>query len=322
LNERISMLKSVCLSHTPLRGLLDPQPGVIAEIDAAIESARQKVRDFDPELVIMFAPDHFNGFFYDLMPPFCVGTAAEAIGDFGTPAGEISVATELAGQCAAFLIKDGLDVAVSHRMRVDHGFANPLQDLWGRLDEVPLIPIFINSVAPPLPTFARVRALGEAVGRFAESTAKRVLLLGSGGLSHEPPVPKFAGASEEVAERLIAGRNPTEQVTKARLERLMKAARLLAAGDEQVKPLNPEWDRDFLDLVRDGRWAECDRWDDETISQQAGNSAHEVRTWIAALAAVGSVSKPRTEVLYYRPVPEWIAGFGMAWAETDAAISA
>ncbi|VTU34243.1 2,3-dihydroxyphenylpropionate/2, 3-dihydroxicinnamic acid 1,2-dioxygenase [Variovorax sp. PBS-H4] len=108
----------------------------MAEIDAQIEAVRDRVRAFAPELVVLFAPDHFNGFFYDLMPPFCIGTAASAIGDFGTVAGELSVPTALASACAASLLEQGIDVAVSHRMRVDHGFANPLQDIFGGLAEV------------------------------------------------------------------------------------------------------------------------------------------------------------------------------------------
>lgn len=307
-------LQAVCLSHTPLRGLLDPLPDVLAEIDSALAGVRRKVQAFAPELVVLFAPDHFNGFFYDLMPPYCIGMEAEAIGDFGTPAGHLSVDSELASACAGFLLKSGIDMCVSHRMRVDHGFSNPLHDLFGGVDRVPVVPIFINCVAPPLPTTTRVRELGRTVGRWATATGKRVLVVGSGGLSHEPPVPTLAGASPEVAERLIAGRNPGKEANQARLGRLMDAARRLAAEDTQVKPLNPRWDREFLALMSRGGWADFDAHDDETISREAGKSAHEVRTWLAAMSAIEGLADLHVAVEYYRPVPEWIAGFGVAWA--------
>lgn len=304
-------MRVLCISHTPLRGLLDPEAAAVAEIDAQVEAARRRVRAFDPELVVLFAPDHFNGFFYDLMPAFCIGTAATAIGDFGTVAGEISVPTEFATACAASLLAQGIDVAVSHRMQVDHGFANPLQDIFGGLDKVPVIPVFINSVATPLPSIARSRALGLAVGAFARSTGKRVLFVGSGGLSHEPPVPKYAGAPSEVKERLISGRNPSPDVSKARLNRLMHAATSLARGDVQFKPLNPQWDRQFLKLLEEGRIAECDAWQDDEVGRVAGDSAHEVRTWLAAISAVSAEHPPVIDLSYYREVPEWIAGFGL-----------
>ena len=73
------MLK--CLSHTPLRGLNDPGAAVLAEVDALLAQARAEVEAFDPELIVIFAPDHYNGLFYDLMPPFVLATAAESVGD-------------------------------------------------------------------------------------------------------------------------------------------------------------------------------------------------------------------------------------------------
>ena len=41
-----------------------------------LDSCAAALRAFDPDLVVVFGPDHFNGFFYELMPAFCIGTAA------------------------------------------------------------------------------------------------------------------------------------------------------------------------------------------------------------------------------------------------------
>jgi hypothetical protein len=43
-----------------------------------LESASAALHAFNPDLVVVFGPDHFNGFFYELMPAFCIGTSAEA----------------------------------------------------------------------------------------------------------------------------------------------------------------------------------------------------------------------------------------------------
>lgn len=75
-------------------------------LDAQMEAVREGPRAFAPELVVLFTPDHFNGFFYDLMQPFCIGTAASAIGDFGTVAGELPVPTALASARAARIAGD------------------------------------------------------------------------------------------------------------------------------------------------------------------------------------------------------------------------
>lgn len=306
-----------CLSHTPLVGLVDPSPQVLAEIDASIASARERIAEFDPELVILFAPDHYNGFFYDVMPSFCIGVAAEAVGDFGSAAGVISVPQDLAEQCADRVLEEGVDAAVSYRMQVDHGFAQPLELLLGGLDRYPTIPIFINCVAKPLPTFKRVRALGEAIGEFARASNKRVLLLGSGGLSHQPPVPELATANPLLKDRLLgSGRNLPADERDARTQRVISAAHRFVEDQESLHPLNPEWDSYFLDVLESGQVCELDAQGNDELSALAGKSTHEVKAWVAAFAALSVFGPYQTSDRYYRPIPEWIAGFGMLSAQS------
>ena len=307
-------LRLECLSHTPLHGYYDPAPEVVAEVERAQAAARARVEAFDPELVILFAPDHYNGYFYDLMPPFCLGVHAEAIGDFKSLAGPLSVPKELALASARQVMDTGVDLAVSYRMKVDHGFAQALEVLTGALDRYPVLPVFINSVAPPMASCRRARLLGDAFGRFAMSTGKRVLVVGSGGISHEPPVPEIATATPEVAERLIGGRNPSPQDRLARQARTIAAAQSFTAGTSAMHELNPEWDRAFLRLLADGRLSEVDAFTDDWITAQGGKSAHEIRTWIAAFAALSAAGPYEASVEYYRPIKEWIAGFAVMQA--------
>ncbi|RYY27195.1 MAG: 3-carboxyethylcatechol 2,3-dioxygenase [Sphingomonadales bacterium] len=300
-----------CLSHTPLVGFVDPPRPVLDEVNSMIADARARIAAFQPELIILFSPDHFNGFFYDVMPSFCIGTAAHAIGDFGSAAGDILVPFDLALDCATAVIEDGVDVAVTHRMQVDHGFAQPLEFLLGGLDTVPTIPIFINAVGAPLPTFRRTRALGEAIGRWAHGTGKRVLLLGSGGLSHQPPVPEYATASEHAREGLLGGgRTLTAEARAARTDRVINAARAFVEDQTSLYPINPAWDNGFLDILAGQKLTELDTLGTEMLSMIGGRSAHEVKTWAAAFAALSTYGPYAAEHRYYREIPEWIAGFG------------
>lgn len=306
-----------CLSHTPLVGHVDPLPAVLAEVDGVVADARQRIAQFDPELVILFAPDHYNGFFYDVMPSFCLGMAAEAIGDFGTAAGPLSVPRELAEACATAVLDAGVDIAVSYRMQVDHGFAQPLQLLLGGLDRCPVIPVFINAVAVPLPSFQRARLLGEAIGRWALSLNKRVLLLGSGGLSHQPPVPELAKVDARMADRLMgSGRHLPAVEREARQQRVILAAQRFVEDQNTLHPLNPEWDQRFLDTLAQGRLAELDGLRNDDLSALAGKSAHEVKTWVAACAALSAFGPYQASDRYYRQIPEWIAGFGALSAKS------
>jgi len=119
---------AVGLSHSPLIGKNDPAPEALAAVDAAVEDARSFVRDFDPELVVLYAPDHYNGFFYKEMPPFCLATGAYSVGDFGSQPGPLSVDADAANALAQGVLDRGIDLTVSARMTVDHGFVQPLED--------------------------------------------------------------------------------------------------------------------------------------------------------------------------------------------------
>ena len=74
-----------CFSHSPL------QLGYVPPADRAAHDGWQRalddlafwVSDYDPELVVVFYPDHFNGFFYRSMPSFCIGTEARGGIDWG-----------------------------------------------------------------------------------------------------------------------------------------------------------------------------------------------------------------------------------------------
>jgi 2,3-dihydroxyphenylpropionate 1,2-dioxygenase len=310
---------AVCaLSHSPLIGFNHPAKAVEERVDAAFQRARDFVAGFDPELVVLFAPDHYNGFFYDMMPPFCVGTRATALGDYGTPAGELSVA-ESARTLVKEVLANGIDIALSERMYVDHGFSQPLDILFGGLDRVPVIPVFINSVAEPLCPVGRIRQLGHAIGQATNNLdEKRILFVGSGGLSHDPPVPKLENAPEAVAARLISGRNPTPEERAQRQARVIQSGVDLAAGTSSMRPINPEWDQQFLDLVSVGELKRIDGWGNEWFAEQAGNSSHEVRTWIAAYAAMAARGKYVMNYRFYEPVKEWVAGFAVTTAVSAA----
>lgn len=312
-------IKLMCLSHTPLRGLNDPGPEVVAEVDTVIAHARAEVEAFDPELIVIFAPDHYNGLFYDLMPPFVIATAANSVGDYKTMLGPLSVDSEMALRMTRFILDQDVDIALSHRLQVDHGCTQTLEELTGSLSRYPVVPIIINSVAPPFAPYRRIRKLGEAVGKFIATLGnKRVLIAGTGGLSHEPPVPLLDGAPEAIAEFLICGRNPTPEARAARQARTIAAGKIYGTELSQQTPLNVEWDQAFIDLLLSGKLDDVDDFSIEEISKEAGRSTHEVRTWVAAFSALAAASASGRYAArrdYYRPINEWIAGYGVMSAD-------
>jgi len=304
----------VAMSHSPLLGIAPLPADIETELTDAIDNARQFATAFEPDLVVLFHPDHYNGFFYDVMPSFCIGTSAIAIGDFGTAAGPLNVTSVLAADLASAVLAAEIDVAVSHAMRVDHGAAQPLETLFGAIDAVPVVPIFINCIAPPFCPITRVRALGHAVGAHVAGLGQRVLFVASGGLSHDPPVPQLDGADETARANLLgAGRYLTADARAARQQRVIDGAAAFARGEANIQPLAPSWDQELMTILASGELAPLDAWTADDIARLAGNSAHEVRhTWIAAHAALRAVAPYTTAISYYRAIPELIAGFGIA----------
>ena len=302
------------MSHSPLLNLPGPSQDLLDDIDTALTPARQFVENFDPEIVVIFAPDHYNGFFYKLMPPFCIGTEAQGVGDYGTHKGPLDVPEAVAVGCAKAVLSAGVDIAISANMEVDHGTVQPLEKLFGSATARPVIPIFINSVATPLGPLHRCRTLGTAVGSYLATLGKRVLLVGSGGLSHDPPVPTLSTATPQVVERIVHGRPMTPEQRSARQTAVMDAAKSFAAGESDLAPLNPEFDHQFLEIVDSGHLGDLDTWSNSFIANEGGNSAHEIRTWVAAFAALAAAGPYRTGVRYYRPAPELIAGFAVRTA--------
>jgi len=306
------------LSHSPLMKGNPPPADVADAVGEALERARELVATYDPDLVVLFAPDHYNGVFYDLMPPFCIGAEATSVGDYGSEAGPLDVDRDAARRLIEHVLDSGIDVAQSERMTVDHGFVQPLELLFGSLRAKRVVPVFLNCVAEPLGPMARIRLLGEAIGRAASELDRRVLLVGSGGLSHDPPVPRLGEVGPEIAERLIAGRNLTPEQRAVREQRVLDAGRAFAAGTATIAPLNPTWDQEFMALLAAGDVRAIDAWSNAEVAALAGHSGHEVRTWVAAYAALSTAGPYDVTHSFYRPIPEWIAGFGITNASSRA----
>lgn len=309
-------LAAVCMSHSPLLEFADPPADVRAAVDGAFALARDFVADYDPTLVVSFAPDHYNGFFYELMPPFCVGYRAEGVGDYGTQAGALDVPEQHAEALAQHVIDRDVDMAISRRMELDHGAVQPLEILFGDLAAKPVIPVFVNGVARPFTRMRRIRQMGSAVGAYLRNLDERVLLIGSGGLSHDPPVPQWATANEPQRAMLLNGRHPTEEQRATRQQRVIEAGKAFAAGEADILDLNPEWDEHFLDLCAAGDVEAFDAYDAVEMAKVAGNSAHEVRTWVAAFSALSAAGEYAVQGRFYQPIRELIAGFGVMTAST------
>ena len=304
-------LSLICASHTPLLHRVPIDAETTEAVAAGFDRLAEHVRAFDPDFIVQFSPDHFQGFFHRLMPSFCVGLAARSAEDWDIPGGAINVPPDTARALVRSLFDQGFDVAVSRDMVIDHGFLQIWQETLGSFAGIPLIPIFVNCVAQPTLPYRRVRALGEAVGRFALATGKRVMIVASGGLSHDPPVPDVDSVPAEIRERLITGA-PRSAGEKVEHEgRLAKLGETAGRGEGPCGPLNPDWDRQFLGILESGDLAAFDAFDPVQIREDAGRAANEIMVWVAACAALSVAGPFEINREFYQPIPAWIAGMAM-----------
>ncbi len=303
----------ICASHSPLLYCYKKEPERWDELQASFKAQADAIRTFDPELVIAFGSDHFNGFFLKLMPSFCVGFQAEAVGDIGGFAGPLDVPADLAKELAADLRRREVDTSVSYQMTVDHAFSQTIQLMLGGLSARPVIPVFINCITPPFVPFIRSRQLGEAVGRFTEQLDKRVLFLASGGMSHHPAryYPGIGEGEEPVAAWQLSGGDSPQSLTKQQwLERLYdmhhEGAEMIARGERTAAQmhLNAEADLQFLDILKTNKLETYDEWDQNEIIAAAGIGAMELHTWIAGAAAHRVNNGNAPEVNFYDVMPE------------------
>ncbi len=306
-------VRLICASHSPLM-LTDIEPTDISaqdEFNAELAVAARELKAFDPELIVVFGPDHFNDFFYELMPAFCIGAAATATQEWRLPAGTLNVPKDLAIACVRSVLDRDIDVALSYDMKADHGITIPLHKLVGSLDRYEVLPIVVNCAADPRPSFRRVRMFGDAVGRFLAGTGKRIAVIGSGGLSHDPPTPRIGEVPQPIADRLIHRHTPTREEYDRRESRVMEVARELVNGLGPCMPPAREWDQRFLDRFVAFDDTSLDSIGDVEIDREAGFGGHEVRSWVAASAAARALGVNQAVIRTYRLVPEWITGMSI-----------
>lgn len=154
---------------------------------------RQWLAKVRPDVVVVLYNDHGLNFFLDKMPTFAIGAAPEyhnADEGWDLPtlppyAGD----QDLSWHLIESLVAEEFDITSCQEMLVDHAFTLPLELLWPDARPCPVrtVPICINTVQFPLPSAARCFKFGLAIGQAIEAwdSDARVLLLGTGGLSHQ-----------------------------------------------------------------------------------------------------------------------------------------
>jgi len=231
---------------------------------------------------------------------------------------------DLAVAAVNALRNDDVDVAVSYAMDVDHGFSQILHETLGGIAAYPTLPIFVSCLQPPFVPFKRARALGAAVGRFLAGCGRdRVLVLGTGGLSHNPSMlfPPIEEVSGEWKPYHLLGKRqndvPQQVWIDYQIEMHHRGAERLGANTAPLEEMNifEAWDRAFLDKLCSQPLADFDALDPADVVAQGGFGAMECLTWVAAAQTLETATGTRPCVAFQQGVREVGVGFGIVKAK-------
>ncbi len=319
-----------CASHSPLMYCYKRAPESHERVEKAFHDVADRIKAFAPEMVFIFGPDHYTSLFQQLAPPFTIPTAAEAVDDIGGHPGALNVPRETALDLINYLAAGGVDVAVSHSMRIDHGFSQTLHRMNGSIDAFPTVPIIINTMTPPLPPYYRTRKLGELVGSFVRERGIRALFMASGGLSHNPKViyPDVGTGPEDVTSWQRQGRSSEVMTPEAWFERLDEmhhvAAQMFVDGEITAEDccFNETFDQRVIDILTSGEFERMDDWNNEEVVKTGGIGAVEIHAWLGAVVAHRTAGGAPAECEIYAHALEYGIAVGVLHGNPASAAAA
>lgn len=268
----------VGVQHNPLlwRTLVDPVDDDLVALRDTFTQVSARLLATEPDVAVMFVTDHLTQWFYENMPTFLIGKAPVIPATFHNEQREFGIEERMLRgdvDLAAWLLdaglRDGVDFASSDEFRADHSVLVPLHFLTPRLD-LPIVPIYTNCIAPPLPPAERLYAVGRAVRAAIESCPleRRVAVIASGHLATEVGGPRHFQGSPDLG-----------------------------------------FDAEAVEMVREGRLGELGRLAGFERLRQAGNVSHQFLNFVAAMGVVAGRPATRAEARYSRfatsPFFEW-----------------
>lgn len=241
-----------------------------ADVFGLFAEARRRVAAARPDRLIVLSNDHFDNFFLDNMPAFAVGTAPWAEGPFWyeaevmhIPAYAAEVDQGLAEDLLVTGVRERVDFAQTAEFTLDHAFCVPLSTVRPERD-IPIVPVFTNTFAYPLPTARRFFELGQAIGAcIRDRPAKeRIAVVATFNLSVDVGGPKMGkrdAAFDAQALDLIKRGRMTEILDSFPVERLIEAGNSTAEFLNYDAVLGLVGDRrpDFAEYRLVPSWGGC-----------------------------------------------------------------
>jgi len=205
------------VSHTPSMGLAF-DAGMKGEWEPAwkpwfdgTRPVKEWLARLAPDQIVVVYNDHLNHFTFDAYPTFAIGVAdsfGQADEGWGKrPFPDIPGDTDFAWALTERLIREeSFDLTVCQALALDHGVYSWLPYVADPPWTAPVTPIAVNMIRHPIPTQRRLHDLGAAIRRAVESDRSdaRVLVIATGGMSHQIAGARFGMANEDLDRHFLA----------------------------------------------------------------------------------------------------------------------
>ncbi|AIT82168.1 protocatechuate 4,5-dioxygenase subunit beta [Novosphingobium pentaromativorans] len=199
------------MPHNPaLSGVLAgmAKPEQEDTINRSFEHISERVAEMKADTVIIIGDDHYTNF-----GPHCIPTCLIAIGDLDGPIeewlpiekGVIPNNEGLARHILESGLAEGVDWSYAKSITLDHATAIPYEMAVKFNPAVNIIPIYLNCVMEPFIDSRRAYDIGRSIKRAVESWGgnERVVIYGTGGLSHWVGSPGMGNVNEAFDRKLL-----------------------------------------------------------------------------------------------------------------------
>ena len=209
------LVGGIGIAHTPSMGY-QYDKGISSQWDPSWKiwyDGTRPVRDWlnekAPTHLIVIYNDHMNYFDLSTYPTFAIGMSnhfPQADEGYGLrPFPGIDGDPDFSWPIARSLIGAGFDLTFCQELQIDHGIYSWLPYLLEPPWPIRMLPIAVNMLMHPLPTPARLRQLGAALGDAIRNDGNdaRVVVIGTGGMSHQIHGTRFGMTNERFDRRFL-----------------------------------------------------------------------------------------------------------------------
>jgi protocatechuate 4,5-dioxygenase beta chain len=175
---------------------------------ASFKSIENRLKALAADTVIIIGDDH-----YCIFGPGCIPRCLIGIGDvegpvegwLNIPPGQIANHRELARHVLEWGFDEGIDWSFAKALTVDHAIAVPHYLAVRSNPNLRTIPIYLNAAVMPVIRSQRAYAIGQSIRRAIDAWPgdERVVVFGTGGISHWVGTAEMGRVNEEFDQRIL-----------------------------------------------------------------------------------------------------------------------